>query len=214
MDAARRPIKSRSNQFIQRLSAWLAGRGFTPNSISIASMGFAASGSAALAWMPLQAGALICALGVQLRLLCNVVDGIVAVEHGKKSPVGAIYNELPDRVADTLFFLSLGYAVDSLALGWCAALLAMATAYIRVLGGALGLAQDFRGPMAKQHRMALLTVCCVLVVFEFGAWQTHYSLSVALWGITLGSFVTCATRLRAMAGLLQTNADAENRGDA
>ena len=35
------------------------------------------------------------------------------------------------------------------ALGWLCALLAMATAYVRVFGGALGQAQRFSGPMAK-----------------------------------------------------------------
>jgi len=31
------------------------------------------------------------------------------------------------------------------------------TAYIRALGGTLGLPQNFQGPMAKPHRMAALT---------------------------------------------------------
>ena len=43
-------------------------------------------------------------------------------------------------------------------LGWAAALLAALTAYVRVFGGALGLTQDFSGIMAKQRRMAALTV--------------------------------------------------------
>lgn len=211
MDAARRPIKSRSNLLIQKLAALLAAKGFTPNSISIASIGFSVIGSLALVSLPLIPAAILCALCVQLRLLCNVVDGIVAVEHGKKSAVGAIYNELPDRVADTLFILSLGYLLDQVSLGWAAALLAMATAYIRVLGGALGLTQDFRGPMAKQHRMAVLTVSCLLACVEYSKWATHYSLSIALWVITLGSLLTCANRLRAIAQRL--NAQSE-KGEA
>lgn len=43
-------------------------------------------------------------------------------------------------------------------LGWATALLAALTAYVRVFGGALGLAQDFAGIMAKQRRMAALNV--------------------------------------------------------
>jgi hypothetical protein len=35
-------------------------------------------------------------------------------------------------------------------LGWLAALLACGTAYVRVLGGALGAAQDFCGPQASR----------------------------------------------------------------
>ncbi len=80
---------------------------------------------------------------------------MVAIEGGKKSKVGVLYNEVPDRVADSLFIVALGYAIGTPWLGWLAALAAAVTAYIRVLGGTFGLAQDFRGPMAKQHRMAV-----------------------------------------------------------
>ena len=82
---------------------------------------------------------------------------MVAIEGGRKSSVGAIYNEFPDRIADTLFLVPLGYATGVPWLGWAAALLAALTAYVRVFGGSLGLAQDFSGVMAKQRRMAALT---------------------------------------------------------
>jgi hypothetical protein len=58
----------------------------------------------------------------------------------------------------------LGYAFGIPWLGWLTALLAVLTAYIRVFGGALGFAQDFRGPMAKQQRMAVFTAGCLLVL--------------------------------------------------
>jgi hypothetical protein len=35
---------------------------------------------------------------------------MVAIEGGKKSSVGALYNEFPDRIADSLFIVALGYA--------------------------------------------------------------------------------------------------------
>ena len=102
-----------------------------------------------------------------MRLVCNLLDGMVAIEGGRKSKVGAIYNEFPDRIADTLFLVPLGYAAGMPWLGWACALLAALTAYVRVFGGALGLAQDFSGVMAKQRRMAALTVG--LVVQAVGA---------------------------------------------
>ena len=48
------------------------------------------------------------------------------------------------------------------ALGWSASVLAVGTAYIRAMGARRGAAQDFCGPVAKQQRMFLLTVGCVL----------------------------------------------------
>lgn len=84
-------------------------------------------------------------------------------------------------------------------LAWLGALLAMATAYIRVLGGALGVPQRFTGPMAKQQRMALLTVACLLGSLELYLWQSNYALWIATMGILLGSLVTCAVRTRDIA---------------
>jgi hypothetical protein len=73
------------------------------------------------------------------------------------------------------------------------------TAYLRTLGGALGLAQDFRGPMAKPHRMAVLTAGCVLGALEAAVRGSGYALLLAVWCIGIGSLVTCAARTAAIA---------------
>ncbi|HJW04956.1 MAG TPA: CDP-alcohol phosphatidyltransferase family protein, partial [Rhodanobacter sp.] len=147
-DANRRPIAVRGSGWAQRIAAALARSRLTPNQISMLSVLFALAGAWALLALPGTAGALLCALAIGLRLLCNLFDGMVAVEGGKGTPTGVLYNELPDRLADSLFLVALGYAIALPWLGWLAALLAALTAYIRALGGALGQAQDFRGPMA------------------------------------------------------------------
>ena len=132
-----------------------------------------------------------------------MLDGMVAVEGGKKSPVGSLYNEIPDRLADSIFIVAIGYSVQLAWLGWCGALLAAFTAYIRVLGGSLGFAQDFRGPMAKPHRMAALTAGCLLGAAEDALWGSQYALTLALSLIAAGSAVTCAARTRAIAQALR-----------
>jgi hypothetical protein len=96
---------------------------------------------------------------IQLRLLANMLDGLMAVEEkGGRAPTGVIYNELPDRVADAIILVAAGYACGWAWLGWLAALLAALTAYVRALGGSLGFDEDFSGPMAKPHRMFAMTV--------------------------------------------------------
>lgn len=198
----RRPLKSRSTAWAQRTAAILARTAVTPNQISVASVVFAAIGAGVL----LASGAfwslLSCALCIQLRLFCNLIDGMVAVEGGKRSATGALYNEIPDRVADSLLIVGIGYACGAAWLGWCGALLAAVTAYIRTLGGGLGLPQDFRGPMAKQQRMAVLTLACVLGAGEGLLWHTRYVLLAAEWIVALGSLITCATRTAAIARAL------------
>lgn len=200
--ASRRPISARGNVLVQRIAAALARSPLTPNAISVLSIVCAAAGAAALLWLPAW-GAWLCALGVQLRLLCNLFDGMVAVEGGRSTPTGALYNEVPDRVADTLLLVALGHAAGVPWAGWLAALLAASTAYIRTLGGALGQAQDFRGPMAKQQRMALMTLGCVVAPIEAMLAGSRHALVVAVAVIALGSLLTCGTRLRAIARRLE-----------
>ena len=198
--SSRRPLASRGSAFARKAVALLLKTSVTPNQISVASVAIAALGAAALAAAPRwPALFLLAALAVQLRLVCNLLDGMVAVERGRGTPVGALYNEVPDRVADTLFLVAWGWAAGIPSLGWAAALAAALTAYLRVLGGALGQKQDFRGPMAKQHRMALLTATCVVSLVEHLALGSDWALQAGLWIVALGSLATCVTRTRAIA---------------
>lgn len=200
----RRPLTSRSTAWARFLAGVLIRAGVSANAISVISIVFAAAGAALLVWSPTAVGLIAAALCVQLRLLCNLLDGMVAIEGKRQSPVGGLYNEVPDRVADSLFIVALGYAIGMPWLGWAGALVAAVTAYIRVLGGSFGLPQDFRGPMAKPHRMAVLTVGCVLGAIEQPMWGSQWSLTLAAWIIAVGSVVTCGTRLLAIARQLRT----------
>jgi phosphatidylglycerophosphate synthase len=201
----RRPIKTRSSAWALALATFLSRHGVSPNQISVASVVFAGLGAATLILYPSPAGLLLCAVAVQLRLLCNMLDGMVAVELGKQSALGHLYNELPDRVADVVLIVALGYHLQLPWLGWLGAAGSVATAYVRVLGGSLGLRQDFRGPMAKPHRMAVLTAACILGALERILTGTRYSLLVASLVIAAGSLFTCITRTRAIANRLRQN---------
>lgn len=192
-DGERRPIASRSAKWAIWLASRLAASAITPNQISVVSVVFAAVGAGLILWGGWLAW-ILAALAVQLRLVCNLLDGMVAVEGGKSSPVGVIYNEFPDRIADSLLIVSLGYAAGAPWLGWVGALLAALTAYVRVFGGSLGLAQDFGGIMAKQKRMAVLTIGLVAQAVETASSGYRYSLLAAGAIIALGSLVTCVTR--------------------
>ncbi|HUC84265.1 MAG TPA: CDP-alcohol phosphatidyltransferase family protein, partial [Candidatus Acidoferrales bacterium] len=85
---SRRPLKTRNTKWAGAVAAWLVKARAKPNHISIASIFFAAFAGGALGWAgwasPLVAGwmYLAAAGGIQLRLLCNMLDGMVAVEGG------------------------------------------------------------------------------------------------------------------------------------
>jgi phosphatidylglycerophosphate synthase len=201
--ANRRPLTSRSSAWARFLTDVLVRMRIAPNAISVGSVLFAAAGAVLLICMRNGVGLLATAACVQLRLVCNLLDGMVAIEGKRQSATGGLYNEIPDRFADSLFIVALGYAIGTPALGWFGALAAAVTAYIRVLGGALGLPQDFRGPMAKQHRMAVLTGACVLGAVEWWVNGSQWALIAAAWIIAVGSFITCGTRAFAIARQLR-----------
>jgi phosphatidylglycerophosphate synthase len=207
----RRPIKARSARWVQDLASRLVAVGVSPNQISASSVVFAAIGGALLLGQGGEArsgfafiGAALC---IQLRLLANVLDGLVAVEGGRASKVGELYNEIPDRAADILFLAAAGYAARhggfGVFLGWAAASLAVTTAYIRALGARRGFPQDFSGPQAKQQRMFLLTVGCVAAAFEVWFGMRPRALEAILVVIAAGTLLTCIHRTMTLAGRLE-----------
>ncbi|MGZ3695968.1 MAG: CDP-alcohol phosphatidyltransferase family protein, partial [Bdellovibrionota bacterium] len=119
--------------------------------------------------------------------------------------LGDIYHEFPDRVADTIILLGYAYFVAlSGELGWAAAFFAAMTAYTRNLGAALGAKHYYIGPMAKQHRMALLTVSLLVLPMILGSpeIQSQKAGSI-LWVICIGAVVTIWRRLTLIAAELK-----------
>jgi len=203
----RRPLKVRELGISQAAAHWLSQRNITPNQISIASVGFGAAAATCLLMLPGAVGwqtwglALLAALAIQCRLLCNLFDGMVAVEGAKSTASGELFNDIPDRIADPLILVCAGYAVSSVPwapdVGWAAGLLAVMTAYVRTLASSIGAKTDFRGPMAKQHRMALMTAALVLTSFESFFWPQGTMVLIALLVIVAGALITIARRVRA-----------------
>lgn len=206
--AGRRPLKSRASAWAGALSRVLASSGVSANLISVFSVVFALAACAVLVGVGLggwpQGWLLVAAVGVQMRLVCNLMDGMVAIEGGKKSATGDLFNEVPDRVADVTILAGAGFCASSqpwgIHLGWLAAALAVMTACIRMQGAALTGKHDFRGPMAKPQRMALITAVCVIAAFlpEVTDWFLG-----ALALMVVGETITLTRRLRGIAAILK-----------
>jgi phosphatidylglycerophosphate synthase len=196
----RRPLASRDTGWARAIARRLSASGITPNQISMASMAMAGAAGAAF-WLagtaasgPRAALLLAAALFCQLRLLCNLFDGMVAIEGGKQAADGPFWNEFPDRVADILILTGVGYGIGAPALGWAAATFAVLTAYTRELGRNCGLPADFSGPMAKQHRMATITAAALISLLE-PLWRGQNEvLAIALWLVAAGAAVTTLRR--------------------
>jgi len=208
--ADRRPIKARELGASRIAAGWLADRGVSPNAISIAGMIAAIFGGLAfwataldtpytrLLW-------LAAAVVVQLRLLANMLDGMVAVRRNIASPLGELYNEVPDRISDAALLIGVGYAAGGHPLlGFAAALAAVFTAYVRAAAKVAGAPNDFCGPFAKQQRMFAITLLAVYCAATPLAWQPTWQINGLTFGLAaivlavvlIGSFLTALRRIR------------------
>jgi phosphatidylglycerophosphate synthase len=216
----RRPIGQRNRGYAKYLTRVLAKYGVTPNFISFTSIVFAALAGLCFYTSGISAGGdrimllIGAALFCQLRLLANMMDGMVAVEAGKGGPDGPVWNELPDRFADIFVLVGAGYGVAATGmfdptLGWAAAVAAVMTAYVREVVKSAGAPADFTGPMAKPHRMFWMTMAALISIFDpwIGApaaaildWGYVFEpgkgvfIAFALWLVLLGSILTVFRR--------------------
>ena len=204
----RRAIKTRDRKWAQDIAKFISKLNISPNFISVLSVIFALLSGMMYAYIGTSyipekiffIAPLFAIIFMQLRLLCNLFDGMVAVEYNKHSVYGDIFNEFPDRLSDSLIFIGVGiggHSILSIILGLLLALFAMFTAYTRVLGGAIGTKQYFIGPMAKQHRMAFLTFTSLFCLF---CPEIHIKLfPIVLLIMILGCIITVIRRITRIA---------------
>jgi phosphatidylglycerophosphate synthase len=209
----RRPIATRNRKWAQTSTGWLASRNVSPNAISVAGMcacvvagialGLTSIANYRILW-------LIAALGAQLRLTANMLDGMVAIASSRTSKTGELYNEVPDRISDAAVFIGAGFAWGgNVMLGYTATILAIFTAYVRAAGKIAGAPNEFCGPMAKQHRMLVITLICVYAAATPRSWQiitlNNSQIGVMTLGlivIVLGCVITVVRRVARIARAL------------
>lgn len=193
----RRPLKVRETKHAKNFAKYLSSKNITPNQISIFSIVFSVLAAICLLISKNSNFAIpfLAALFIQCRLLCNLFDGMVAVEGYKKTNSGELYNDIPDRISDIVIFVAAPYSVVFLdgieILGWCAALLSVMTAYVRTLAASIGAPNNFAGPMAKQHRMAIMTFASLSLIIDKNGYLMFFSLII----IIIGSIVTIYRRI-------------------
>jgi len=210
----RRPIATRNRKWAQAATAWLASRNVSPNGISIAGMGACILAGIALSLTSISDYRilwLIAACGAQLRLTANMLDGMVAIASSRTSKTGELYNEVPDRISDAAVFIGAGFAWGgNVALGYVATILAIFTAYVRAAGKIAGAPNEFCGPMAKQHRMLVITLICLYSAITPRSWQMitfnesrNGLMTLGLVVIVVGCVITVVRRVRRIAHALK-----------
>ena len=208
----RRPMFARDLNLLKQLTRWLVAGKVSPNAISLAGMagGIVAGLALAATTLPGLSPAmyLIAAAGIIVRALGNLLDGMVAVASRTASPLGELFNEVPDRVSDIAILIGAGCATGGNAtLGLLAALVAVLVAYVRAEGKVVGASQHYCGPMAKPERMLVIFVIALYCGLTPAHWQPAMQIghqqfglmSIGLAVIVAGGIVTAIRRLNRIA---------------
>ena len=199
-ESNRRPIADVLRSTAHVMVRWCAKKGIQPNTISYFSIVAAMVAGLSFAFAKHQHFLLLNGVAFCfVRLYCNMLDGMVAIETKQCSKTGEVANELPDRVSDVMIFIGIAHSgLCQVLLGYWAAILSLVVAYLGTLGQAVGTKRDFSGPMSKPWRMVWLSCGVVgfwllgdncLFPYSFGI------IDAALSAIVVGCITTFFERL-------------------
>jgi hypothetical protein len=174
----------RWRNWVHNLGRFLAHHNVTPNDISLLGVMFAATAGAAF-YFSLQPNALdrtllllLAAAAIQFRRLTGRLHTIVSRESVQPRP-HAIFNDLPNRIAEVLIIVPAGYAVQNLPFGlelaWSAAFLGLFSAYVSQMGS--GVPEPKIGIAVRNLPMMLLSLASVLSAFD----RMVYLPGIMLW---------------------------------
>ena len=113
-----------------------------------------------------------------LRMALNAIDGMMAREHGMKSPDGAVLNELGDVISDAALYLPFALVAGVNApLVVLVVIAAIIGEMAGALGPMLGGTRRYDGPLGKSDRAFAFGLLGFLfgVGFAPGLWTTIYS---------------------------------------
>ena len=150
-------LKPAFQGLLRPLTRSLAASGVTANQVTVA----AAVGSIATGAL-LAAGAgrprvwLLLPVVLLVRMALNAIDGMLAREHGQKSRLGGLLNEIGDVVSDAALYLPLALVpAVTPELVVVAVVLAAVTELTGVAAVAIGASRRYDGPMGKSDRAAV-----------------------------------------------------------
>ena len=187
-------LKPASQRLVEPLADVLVARRVSPDVLSLVSIVVAGIGGASLALSPsVPALLLVVPVAAAIRLVLNLLDGMVARRLGPGRPVGELWNEVGDRIADLLFVGGLAFvpAVGPW-LGLSAVLAALLASYAGITARAAGGRRQYGGVMSKPGRMIVLALAAP-AAFVTGDPRWLVGAAVVL---IVGSLLTLAQRLR------------------
>ena len=176
-------IKPAFQNLLRPLVRALAAAGITANQVTILAALLSFAVGACIYFNPTARWPLfVVPAFLFLRMALNAVDGMLAREHGQKSRLGAILNEIGDVAADSALYLPFalvpGFDARLVVL---AAVLAIISEMTGVVALQIGAARRYDGPMGKSDRAFIFGLIALLLALGVppGHWQNISLLAVS-----------------------------------
>ncbi len=188
-------VKPRFQALLRPLTNWLAKSGVTANQVTVAAAVLSVATGITIGLIREDWSLLLLPAALFVRMALNAIDGMLAREHGQKTKLGAVLNELGDVVSDAALYLPLAMVA-----GFCPylvtaiVLLAIVSEMAGVVAIQIGASRRYDGPMGKSDRaLALGTLGFLIGVgVPTGRW-----LDAVLGIVVLLLIVTIVNRCRA-----------------
>jgi CDP-diacylglycerol---glycerol-3-phosphate 3-phosphatidyltransferase len=157
-------IKPAFQNLLRPLTRGLAAAGVTANQVTILAALLSAAVGACIALHPeARWPLLVLPAFLFLRMALNAIDGMLAREHGMKSRLGAVLNEVGDVVADSALYLPLALVPGfSIWLMVTVTLLAVISEMTGVVAIQIGATRRYDGPMGKSDRAFVFGLLALL----------------------------------------------------
>jgi CDP-diacylglycerol--glycerol-3-phosphate 3-phosphatidyltransferase len=154
-------LKPGFQALVRPLVALLAAAGITANQLTVATCLASMLLGAGLMWE--RRGWILLPIFLIARMALNAMDGMLAREHGQKSKLGALLNELTDVISDAALTLPIAILPGWNPLWVAGAIFFAALAEMAgMLGLTIGSTRRYDGPFGKSDR--------ALALGALGAW--------------------------------------------
>jgi CDP-diacylglycerol---glycerol-3-phosphate 3-phosphatidyltransferase len=197
--------KSAFQNLLRPLVTQLATWQISPNQVTTSAIllsgvtGLALVQSTQLAnpWLP-TTQQVLCSLPIALlvRMALNAIDGMLAREHGQKSALGCILNEMGDVISDVALYLPFALIAGvSGPLIVSIVIFAIASEMVGVLGFEISHKRHYEGPMGKSDRAFVFGA--IGLILGLGVAPTQW-LTIVLSGVIILQIWTIINRTQGM----------------
>lgn len=158
-------IKPAFQNLLRPITRSFAQCGITANQVTASAALLSVGVGACVALLPAAKWPLLVMPGfLFVRMALNAIDGMLAREHGMKSRLGAILNEIGDVVSDTTLYLPLALVPGfNRWLVVFAVILAIISEMTGVVAVQIGANRRYDGPMGKSDRAFVFGLIALLV---------------------------------------------------